>query len=63
MEAASLQITESVLASNAWTIPSVAQRLSRKPVKGEDASEQAIKDDSKSGAAALGPALVAKNRR
>ena len=54
MDAAGPQITESVLASNARTIPSVAQKLGWKPVKGEDAWEQAIKDDLKHGAAALG---------
>lgn len=48
------QIVESVLASNARTVPNVAYKLGWKPVKGTDAWEQAIRDDIKSRATELG---------
>ena len=54
IEVAGPQIIESVLAFNARTVPSVAYGLEWKPLKGEDAWEQAIKDDMKRTAADLG---------
>jgi nucleoside-diphosphate-sugar epimerase len=54
IEAAGAHIVESVMAFNAQTVPNVASSLEWKPSKGEDAWEQAIKDDLKLKAVELG---------
>jgi nucleoside-diphosphate-sugar epimerase len=54
IEAEGPRIIERVLAPNARTVPSVAHKLGWKPSKGEDAWEQAVKDNVKSEAAVLG---------
>jgi len=54
IDAAGPQIAESVLASNARTVPNVAYKLGWKPLKGEDAWEQAIRDELKNAAKDLG---------
>jgi nucleoside-diphosphate-sugar epimerase len=54
IEVAGPQIIEAVLAFNAETVPNVAYGLGWKPLRCEDAWEQAIKDDMKRTAVDLG---------
>lgn len=54
IDAVGAQIVEDVMAFNAQTTPNVAYSLGWKPAKGEDAWEQAIKDDLKRTAVDLG---------